>query len=101
LAPARELANQIAFVIAQLGDIAKIKVHACVGGTAIRDEIVILKKGVHVVVGTPGRVLDMMKKGFLKPDYLKMMIMDEADMMLSKGFREQIQEIVHFVPSET
>jgi translation initiation factor 4A len=42
-----------------------IKVHACVGGTSVRDDIKILKEGVHVVVGTPGRVADMMKKSFL------------------------------------
>jgi len=49
-----------------------------------------LKKGVHVVVGTPGRVQDMMKKGFLKTDYLKIFILDEADEMLSRGFKTQV-----------
>jgi translation initiation factor 4A len=49
-----------------------------------------LKSGVHVIVGTPGRVQDMMKKGFLKTDYLRMFILDEADEMLSRGFKEQI-----------
>jgi translation initiation factor 4A len=53
----------------------------------IRDEIRTLKQGVHVVIGTPGRVLDMMKKGFLKTDYLKVFVLDEADEMLSKGFK--------------
>lgn len=56
----------------------------------MRDEIRILKQGVHVVVGTPGRVFDMMKKGFLKADYLKVFILDEADEMLSRGFKSQI-----------
>jgi len=46
-----------------------------------------LKKGQHVVVGTPGRIHDMMKKGYLKTDYLKLFILDEADEMLSRGFK--------------
>jgi len=52
------------------------------------------------VVGTPGRVVDMMKKNFLKTDYIKMFVMDEADEMLSRGFKDQIQEIFKFLPSE-
>jgi translation initiation factor 4A len=75
-------------------------VHACVGGTVVRDEIRILKQGVHVVVGTPGRVLDMMKKGFLKTDHLRIFILDEADEMLSRGFKQQIQDIFKYLPSE-
>ena len=67
-----------------------VKVHACVGGTVVREDIKILKSGVHVIVGTPGRVLDMMKKGFLKVDHLKLFILDEADEMLSRGFKSQI-----------
>lgn len=67
-----------------------IKVHSCVGGTVLRDDIKTLQSGVHVVVGTPGRVFDMMKKGFLKTDYLRVFILDEADEMLSKGFKNQI-----------
>ena len=67
-----------------------VKVHACVGGTVVREDIKILKSGVHVIVGTPGRVLDMMKKGFLKVDHLRLFVLDEADEMLSRGFKTQI-----------
>jgi len=67
-----------------------VKVHACVGGTVVREDIKTLKQGVHVVVGTPGRVFDMMKKGFLKTDYLRVFVLDEADEMLSRGFKTQI-----------
>lgn len=77
-----------------------MKVHACVGGTVVRDEIRILKQGVHVVVGTPGRVLDMMKKGFLKADHLRVFCLDEADEMLSRGFKTQIQDIFKYLPAE-
>lgn len=100
VAPTRELAQQIAFVVQQIGEFIGVKVHACVGGTVVRDEIKILKAGVHVVVGTPGRVHDMMKKGFLKSDYLKIFVLDEADEMLSRGFKQQIQDIFKYLPSE-
>jgi translation initiation factor 4A len=77
-----------------------VKVHACVGGTVVRDDIKKLKSGVNVVVGTPGRVFDMMKKGFLKADYLKAFVLDEADEMLSRGFKSQIQDIFKFLPGD-
>ena len=68
-----------------------VKVHACVGGTVVKEDIKILKKGgVHVVVGTPGRIIDMIKKKFLKTDYLKVLVIDDADEMLSCGYKEQI-----------
>ena len=78
----------------------QVKVHACVGGTVVRDDIRILKQGVHVVVGTPGRVFDMMKKGFLKTDYLRIFTLDEADEMLSRGFKNQIQDIFKYLPGD-
>ena len=78
----------------------KIKVHACVGGTVVKEDIRILKQGVHVVVGTPGRVHDMMKRGFMKTEYLKLFVLDEADEMLSRGFKTQIQDIFKFLPAD-
>ena len=90
IAPVRELVMQTAFVVHQIGEYLGVKVHACVGGTVVREDIRILKQGQHVVVGTPGRVHDMMKRGFLKTDYLKLFILDEADEMLSRGFKSQI-----------
>jgi translation initiation factor 4A len=77
---------QIAYVVHSIGEFSGVKVHACVGGTVVRDDIKILKQGVQVVVGTPGRVFDMMKRGFMKTDYLKLFVLDEADEMLSRGF---------------
>jgi translation initiation factor 4A len=55
---------------------------------------------VHVVVGTPGRVFDMMKKGFLKTDSLRVFVLDEADEILSRGFKTQIQDIFKYLPGE-
>ena len=61
---------------------------AMTGGGSIKDDIATLKKGVHVVVATPGRLLDMIKKGFLMTDYMKLFVMDEADELLSHGFKD-------------
>ncbi|CAL5344979.1 unnamed protein product [Camellia sinensis] len=61
-----------------------VKVHACVGGTSVREDQRILSSGVHVVVGTPGRVFDMLRRQSLRPVYIKMFVLDEADEMLSR-----------------
>ena len=91
---------QIAFVVHSIGEFLGLKVHACVGGTVVREDIGKLRQGQHVVVGTPGRVHDMMRRGFLKTDYLKLFILDEADEMLSRGFKTQIQDIFKFLPAD-
>ena len=96
----RELAYQVFKVIESIGEWTGIKVHACCGGTAVRDDVRKLKGGIHIVVGTPGRVKEMMKKGFLKTDYLKLFVLDEADEMLSRGFKTQVQDIFKFLPGE-
>ena len=92
---------QIASKVHSIGEFQGIKVHACVGGTDIKNDIRILKNGgVHVVVSTPGRIQDMMKRGYLKTDYLKIFVLDEADEMLSRGFKEQIQSIFKYLPGD-
>lgn len=102
LAPTRELAQQIQKVTSAIGDYMKVKVQACVGGTAVRDDIQILKEGVHVVVGTPGRVFDMIQRGALRLNKLKLFVLDEADQMLDRGFKDQIYEIFSCgLPKET
>jgi len=99
LAPTRELAQQIQKVILALGDYQKIKCHACIGGTAVRTDIAQLQEGVHVVVGTPGRVFDMISRGALNTDCMKMFVLDEADEMLSRGFKDQIYDVFRKLPS--
>lgn len=78
----------------------KVKVLACVGGTMIKEDISNLKKGVHVIVATPGRVIDLIKKDFIKLDSLSIFVLDEADEMLSRGFKAQIQELFKHLPSD-
>jgi len=98
LAPTRELAQQIQKVVIALGDYMEVQVHACVGGTAVRDDIRTLQGGVHVVVGTPGRVYDMINRRALRLDSIRQFFLDEADEMLSRGFKDQIYDIFKFLP---
>lgn len=98
LAPTRELATQIVRVITAIGDFMSVKLHACVGGTAVREDVRILQDGVHVVVGTPGRVYDMIQRRVLKTDHVQLFVLDEADEMLSRGFKEQIYDVFRYMP---
>jgi translation initiation factor 4A len=98
LAPTRELAQQIEKVMRALGDYLQVKCHACVGGTSVREDTRILQAGVHVVVGTPGRVYDMLRRRALRADAIRMFMLDEADEMLSRGFKDQIYDIFQLLP---
>jgi len=99
LAPTRELAQQIQRVVLAIGDYLEVRCHACVGGTRVRDDIDTLRNGVHVVVGTPGRVYDMLSRRVLRPDCIKVLVLDEADEMLSRGFKDQIYDIFQALPN--
>jgi len=101
LAPTRELAQQIQKVVVAIGDFMNVECHACIGGTSVRDDMKALQDGPQVVVGTPGRVQDMIQRRVLKTDSMKMFILDEADEMLSRGFTEQIYDIFQLLPQST
>jgi len=100
LAPTRELANQIYKVALALGDYCKIKAHVCIGGTSVRDDIDKLRDGQHMVVGTPGRVFDMVSKRNLRVDDLVVFVLDEADELMSRGFKDQIYDIFKCLPPD-
>jgi len=100
LAPTRELATQIRKVLAALGDFLNVTSHACVGGTLVRDDIRLLQQGIQVVVGTPGRVYDMINRQALNLKSMKLFVLDEADEMLSRGFKDQIYDIFQFLPEK-
>ncbi|CAH3028214.1 unnamed protein product, partial [Porites evermanni] len=100
LAPTRELAQQIQKVVIALGDYMDARCHACIGGTNVRTDIKTLKEeGTHIVVGTPGRVFDMISRNALQTDTIKMFVLDEADEMLSRGFKDQIYDVFQKIPS--
>ena len=101
LAPTRELAQQIQKVVIALGDYMNVDCHACVGGTSIKEDIAKLASGPQVIVGTPGRVFDMINRNFLKTDSMKVFALDEADEMLSKGFAQSMYDIFQLLPAET
>lgn len=98
LAPTRELALQIQKVVVALGDYLGTQCHACVGGTSVREDMAKLERGVHIVVGTPGRVFDMINRRALFTDSIKTFVLDEADEMLSRGFKDQIYDVFRFMP---
>jgi len=98
LAPTRELASQIQKVVDALGDYLGVNAYACIGGTSVRDDMNALQSGVHVVVGTPGRVLDLLHRNALNSKYIKIFVLDEADEMLSRGFKDQIYDVFQALP---
>jgi superfamily II DNA/RNA helicase len=73
------LATQISVVVAALGDHLEVKAYACVGGTRISTDLEALEKGVHIVIGTPGRVLDLLQRKALDPRNIVTLVLDEAD----------------------
>jgi translation initiation factor 4A len=99
LAHTRELALQILNVVRNLSEYMNLRYNLCVGGTMIRDNIDELLKNPQIVIGTPGRVLDMINKKALNTRNLKVLIIDEADEMLSKIFSNQIYDIFRFLPN--
>lgn len=101
LSPTRELAVQIQKVLLALGDYMNIQCHACIGGTNIGEDIQKLDFGQHIVSGTPGRVFDMIKRRNLRTRSIKLLILDESDEMLNKGFKEQIYDVYRFLPPAT
>lgn len=101
MAPTRELALQIQRVVVSLALHMDVTVHACIGGKSVGEDIEALKAGAQIVVGTPGRVFDMIERGYFKTKDVKMFIMDEADEMLSAGFKEQIYKVFQYLPETT
>ena len=101
LCPTRELAVQVSEEIGRLAKFSRgVRIEAIYGGDSIDRQIRSLKRGVHIVVGTPGRVMDHMERRTLKFDQVKMMVLDEADEMLDMGFREDIESILEEMPAE-
>ncbi len=100
IAPTRELALQVKKELDWLYRLAGAKTASCVGGMDMRDERRTLSRGVHIVVGTPGRLCDHIKRGSLDMSALKSVILDEADEMLKMGFREELELILGAAPRE-
>ncbi len=101
LCPTRELAMQACDEMRKFAKYRHgVSVAAVYGGEAIERQILQLKKGVNIVIGTPGRIMDHMRRRTLRFQDLKMLVLDEADEMLNMGFREDIETILQEVPEE-
>uniref|UniRef100_A0A803MD78 RNA helicase n=1 Tax=Chenopodium quinoa TaxID=63459 RepID=A0A803MD78_CHEQI len=100
VSPTRELASQTEKVIMAIGLHMNIQAHACIGGKSVGEDIRKLEYGVHVVSGTPGRVCDMIKRRTLRTRNIKLLILDESDEMLSRGFKDQIYDVYRYLPPE-
>ncbi len=100
LAPTRELAIQVHNAVSGFAGNQGLRVLAIYGGQSIERQISQLKRGVHMVVGTPGRVIDLLDRGCLKLDEVKWFVLDEADEMLSMGFIDDVEKILSQAPQE-
>lgn len=98
LAPTRELAVQITSELKRLGAYTGARVVTIYGGQSINVQLEALRRGIHVVVGTPGRVIDHLKRGTLILDSVKFMVLDEADTMLDMGFIDDVEFILDSTP---
>jgi len=100
LEPTRELTMQVAEHVSQFGKYAALKVLPIYGGAPIQKQISALERGVHIVVGTPGRVIDHLKRGTLNLRAVKIVVLDEADRMLDMGFIDDVEYILSKVPAQ-
>ena len=100
IAPTRELAMQVKREIDWLYKDAKAKTASCIGGMDSRTERKTLERGVHIVIGTPGRLCDHINRGALDMSEIKAIVLDEADEMLKMGFREELELILNAAPEE-
>ena len=100
LTPTRELAVQVENEFRRLSDKERVSCVCLYGGKPIKGQINQLERGCHVVVGTPGRVIDHLNRGTLNIDQLWFVVLDEADRMLDIGFRPDIERILRRCPKE-
>src|SRR5262249_9852603 len=100
LTPTRELSEQVATECRRLSYTRPVHTACCVGGKQIRRHGDALKQGAQIVIGTPGRILDLMSRKLLSFECLRVAVLDEADRMLDIGFRPDIEKILRRCPSE-
>lgn len=98
LTPTRELAQQVGKVLQDLCERAELRIAIVYGGVGYESQMAALRAGAHVVIGTPGRVLDHLKRGALKIDRLRYLVLDEADEMLDRGFARDVERILSLTP---
>jgi len=100
IVPTRELVVQVRDEVEKLGKYMNVEVAGVYGGTNMRTQKAEISLGVDIVIGTPGRLVDLMKDGVLKTKEIKRLIIDEVDEMLNLGFRTQLKNILDFLPEK-
>lgn len=100
VAPTRELAVQIYDTVAQISKSMNVKVALVYGGVSIENQIDIIKRGVQIIIGTPGRIRDHLQRRTLNLKNIRTLVLDEADIMLDMGFKEEIDDILNSVPKD-
>lgn len=100
MAPTRELAQQIDTEFKKFSVNMKLYSAVCVGGVNISGQIRQLKRGPHIIIGTPGRLKDLLNRGMIRTDAMDTLVLDEADRMLDMGFVHDIREIVSHIPDD-
>ena len=100
LTPTRELALQVARELEQLAQFRGTKIVPIYGGAPMGRQVTALEEGAQVVVGTPGRVLDHLRRGTLDPSAIRIFVLDEADEMLSMGFQKELNAIIETLPTD-
>ncbi|QNT77906.1 DEAD/DEAH box helicase [Entomobacter blattae] len=100
IAPTRELAMQVTRELAWLYKFTNARIASCIGGMDARKEARQLQQGCHIVVGTPGRLCDHLRRGRLDLSSLKVVVLDEADEMLDLGFRDELEELLSAIPEQ-
>ncbi len=100
MTPTRELAIQVSEELRKIGRPKRVKTLPIYGGQSIGRQIKALQQGVHVVIGTPGRLLDHLRRGTIDASCVEVMVLDEADEMLDMGFIDDIEQVFRFVPNQ-
>lgn len=101
LEPTRELTDQVRDEVFYIGRLKRLKVAAVIGGFPIDKQIQTLKQKSHIIVGTPGRIMDHIRRGSLKLEKVSRVVIDEADLMLDMGFADEVREILSRIPADT
>jgi translation initiation factor 4A len=100
LTPNRESALNNNIIIKDIGQFIGVKSYACIGGEPIRNDLEILKHGVHIIIGTPGRIMDLLNRNIINLTKIKMLIIDEADIILNNGYKDNLLQILNSDLSE-
>jgi ATP-dependent RNA helicase DDX6/DHH1 len=98
--PTRELALQVSQICTEIAKHINVKVMVTTGGTGLKDDIIRVYQKVHVIIATPGRIIDLMEKNVCKMEQCKMLVLDEADKLLSQDFNRMLDKLISFLPQK-